>query len=87
MTHQLFVSVTGNLLKHYKERHNGCTLPESLAELDRVTKSVNSLSNVELQDDIQMSERTSENMDEDIKEEVGGFVYSNQDFSNQLRCS
>lgn len=62
--------VTGNLLKHYKERHLGCTLPESLAELDRVTMSVNNLSDAELQEDIQMSERTSENMEEDIKQEV-----------------
>lgn len=32
--------------------------------------SVNNLSDAELQEDIQMSERTSENMEEDIKQEV-----------------
>ncbi|XP_021349975.1 ras-responsive element-binding protein 1-like isoform X2 [Mizuhopecten yessoensis] len=28
-------STQGNLLKHYKERHSGCSLPESLIDLDK----------------------------------------------------
>ncbi|XP_060065656.1 ras-responsive element-binding protein 1-like [Ylistrum balloti] len=28
-------STQGNLLKHYKERHNGCSLPDSLVDLDK----------------------------------------------------
>ncbi|XP_033755463.1 ras-responsive element-binding protein 1-like isoform X2 [Pecten maximus] len=28
-------STQGNLLKHYKERHSGCSLPESLVDLDK----------------------------------------------------
>lgn len=39
---ECFCSVTtGNLLKHYKERHVGCELPDTLADLDRaVTKGL-----------------------------------------------
>lgn len=34
-------STQGNLLKHYKERHVGCELPDTLADLDRaVTKGL-----------------------------------------------
>ncbi|XP_048748728.2 ras-responsive element-binding protein 1-like isoform X5 [Ostrea edulis] len=34
-------STQGNLLKHYKERHVGCDLPDTLADLDRaVTKGL-----------------------------------------------
>lgn len=32
----MFILFSGNLLKHYKERHPNSTLPEALAELDRV---------------------------------------------------
>lgn len=37
----LDILITGNLLKHYKERHVGCELPDTLADLDRaVTKGL-----------------------------------------------
>lgn len=37
----LNILITGNLLKHYKERHVGCELPDTLADLDRaVTKGL-----------------------------------------------
>ena len=33
--------IKGNLLKHYKERHPGCDLPETLSDLDKaVTKGL-----------------------------------------------
>lgn len=62
-------STQGNLLKHYKERHAGCTLPKSLADLDKAVTVGLSRNAREspLTDAEKMEEQAMMNMDDSLE--------------------
>ncbi|WAR11655.1 RREB1-like protein [Mya arenaria] len=82
-------STQSNLLKHYKERHNGANLPDNIADIERMSPSAIRAATMEMEiraaenppqaDDSTNMSAANEDEDEDIDNSVGSSEKMDED--------